>query len=93
MEQVSAQEAASWYSGLSSSFRVTADLFKADDPILQPVIYNPTAVSGSRFTTLPGSSISRLYHSTAILLPSGEVLVAGSNPAVGYSASGKVGGG
>lgn len=93
MEQVSAQEAALWYSAFSSSFWVTADLFKADNPVLQPVIYNPSAAAGSRFTTMPGSSIPRLYHSTAILLPSGEVLVAGSNPAVGYSASGKVGGG
>lgn len=70
---------------------VKVDFFKADNPVFQPVIYNPNAAAGSRFTTMPGSSIPRLYHSTAILLPSGEVLVAGSNPSVGYSADGKVG--
>ena len=67
--------------------------FMADDPVYQPVIYNPSAAAGSRFQTMPATTISRLYHSTAILLPSGEVLVAGSNPAVGYSASGQVSGG
>lgn len=72
---------------------VKVNLFKADNPVFQPVIYDPTAAAGSRFTTMPGSSIPRLYHSTAILLPSGEVLVAGSNPAVGYSANGRVSGG
>ena len=65
--------------------------FMADDPVLEPVIYNATAPLGQRFTTMPATSVPRLYHSTAILLPSGEVLVSGSNPAVGYSADGKVG--
>ena len=64
----------------------------ADTPVFTPIIYNPAAAAGSRFTTQPASSIPRLYHSVATLLPSGEVLVSGSNPAVGYSASGKVGG-
>lgn len=62
----------------------------ADHPVLKPLIYNASAPSGKRFTTLPSTAIPRLYHSTAILLPSGEILVAGSNPAVGYSATGKV---
>ena len=67
--------------------------FMADDPVLTPVIYCPSAPAGQRFTTQPGTTIPRLYHSVATLLPSGEVLVAGSNPAVGYSASGTVGAG
>ncbi|MCJ1474336.1 hypothetical protein MMC13_002994 [Lambiella insularis] len=64
--------------------------FMGDSPVLEPVIYNSTAPAGDRFTTMPGTTIPRLYHSVAILLPSGEVLVAGSNPAVGYSSSGTV---
>ena len=67
--------------------------FMADDPVYQPVIYNPSASAGSRFETMPAAAIPRLYHSAAVLLPSGEVLVSGSNPAVGYSASGGVSGG
>ena len=62
----------------------------ADHPVLKPLIYNASAPSGARFTTLPSTTIPRLYHSTAILLPSGEVLVAGSNPSVGYSSTGAV---
>lgn len=62
------------------AFQVKVDIFKADNPVFQPVNYDPTAAAGSRFTTMPSSSIPLLYHSTAILLPSGEVLVAGSNP-------------
>ena len=65
--------------------------FMADGPILTPSIYNHSAPAGQRFTPQPSTNIPRLYHSTAILLPSGEVLVAGSNPAVDYSSSGKVG--
>lgn len=64
--------------------------FMADHPVLKPLIYNESASYGSRFTTLPSTTIPRLYHSVAVLTPSGEVLVAGSNPAVGYSASGSV---
>ena len=64
--------------------------FQVDNPVFQPIIYDPSAPAGKRFATMPGSSNPRLYHSTAILLPSGEALVAGSNPAIGYNADGKV---
>ncbi|CAG8982159.1 hypothetical protein HYALB_00003251 [Hymenoscyphus albidus] len=64
---------------------------QADDPVFTPMIYNPSAPAGSRFTNLPVTTIPRMYHSVATLLPSGEVLVAGSNPVVGYSRTGKVG--
>ena len=64
---------------------------QADDPVFVPLMYDPSAVAGSRFTSMPATTIPRLYHSVAILLPSGEVLVAGSNPAVGYSLEGTVG--
>jgi hypothetical protein len=54
----------------------------ATDPVLRPVIYDPDAPKGSRWSTqgLSASKIPRLYHSTAILLPDGSVIVAGSNP-------------
>jgi hypothetical protein len=41
-------------------------------------MYNPDAPRGSRFTVLAASTIYRLYHSVAFLLPDGSVLVAGS---------------
>jgi len=54
----------------------------ATGPVMTPVIYNPNAAKGSRWSNkgLSASSIPRLYHSSAILLPDASVLVAGSNP-------------
>lgn len=58
-------------------------------PVTQPVIYNPNAAKGSRFSSagLGTSNIPRLYHSTALLLPDGSVFVAGSNPNVDVNTS------
>jgi len=54
----------------------------ASGPIGQPAIYNPNAAAGSRWSNvgLATSSIARLYHSSAILLPDASVMIAGSNP-------------
>lgn len=52
----------------------------ADDPLLQVLIYEPFAPLGRRWTTGANSTIPRLYHSIAMLLLDGSVLVAGSNP-------------
>ncbi|KAF8273402.1 glyoxal oxidase [Lactarius quietus] len=54
----------------------------ATGPVGQPAIYNPNAPLGSRWSTagLSSSTIARLYHSSAILLPDGSVMIAGSNP-------------
>jgi hypothetical protein len=53
-----------------------------DNPVLTPVIYDPSAPSGSRWSRdgLQASTVPRMYHSSATLLPDGSVLVAGSNP-------------
>nr|GAT54049.1 predicted protein [Mycena chlorophos] len=54
----------------------------ASAPVGQPALYDPNAAQGSRWTTtgFDTSSIARLYHSSALLLPDGAVLIAGSNP-------------
>ena len=54
----------------------------ATGPVMTPVIYNPKAPKGSRWSRagLSASLIPRIYHSTAILLPDASVLLAGSNP-------------
>ncbi|CEQ39253.1 SPOSA6832_00785 [Sporobolomyces salmonicolor] len=51
-------------------------------PAKQPVLYEPTAASGKRFSIegLPKASIERLYHSSATLMPDGRIWTAGSNP-------------
>lgn len=43
---------------------------QADDPVLVPMIYNPNGPAGSRFTSMPATTIPRMYHSVATLLPS-----------------------
>ncbi|KAF6163735.1 hypothetical protein GIB67_023769 [Kingdonia uniflora] len=55
------------------------------DPVLNPVLYRPDNSVGSRFETLNPSTIPRMYHSTAILLRDGRVLVGGSNPHINYN--------
>ncbi|CAA3033751.1 Hypothetical predicted protein [Olea europaea subsp. europaea] len=55
------------------------------NPVLSPVIYHPDKPSGSRFEVQKSSSTPRMYHSTAILLRDGRVLVGGSNPHPKYN--------
>ncbi|KAK2467918.1 hypothetical protein APHAL10511_000213 [Amanita phalloides] len=54
----------------------------ASGPVGTPAIYNPNAPQGQRWSNagLATSNIARLYHSSAILLADGSVLIAGSNP-------------
>ncbi|KAH6795198.1 glyoxal oxidase-related protein [Perilla frutescens var. hirtella] len=58
------------------------------DPVLSPIIYRPDNQVGSRFEVQSSSSTPRLYHSTAILLRDGRVLVGGSNPHMYYNFTG-----
>ncbi|KAI0373953.1 DUF1929-domain-containing protein [Pilatotrama ljubarskyi] len=59
----------------------------ADNALLMPIMYDPSAPAGSRWTRdgLTASTIPRMYHSSATLLPDGAVLVSGSNPHADYA--------
>ncbi|GFZ10399.1 glyoxal oxidase-related protein [Actinidia rufa] len=48
------------------------------DPVLKPIIYQPDNLIGSRFEVQNPSDVPRMYHSTAVLLRDGRVLVGGS---------------
>jgi len=50
------------------------------NPSLEALLYDPSKPLGQRFTTLASSAIPRLYHSVALLLLDGTLLVTGSNP-------------
>ncbi|XP_026395351.1 aldehyde oxidase GLOX-like isoform X2 [Papaver somniferum] len=56
----------------------------ARNPVLSPVIYRPDNAVGSRFEIQAPSSKPRMYHSTAVLLRDGRVLIGGSNTHDGY---------
>eukprot|EP01018_Ginkgo_biloba_P022438 Gb_27173 [translate_table: standard] len=62
----------------------------ASNPVLSPVIYKSFAAADRRFRTLNATTIPRVYHSTANLLPDARVFVAGSNTHQYYTFTGNL---
>ncbi|QRV94398.1 glyoxal oxidase [Ceratobasidium sp. AG-Ba] len=58
-------------------------------PLYTPLMYDPEAPKGKRWNqkNMPKSTIARMYHSSATLLPDGSVFIAGSNPNADYNVS------
>ncbi|KAL0438873.1 UNVERIFIED_CONTAM: Aldehyde oxidase GLOX [Sesamum latifolium] len=50
------------------------------NPVLTPLIYRPNNPTGLRFEAQNSSSIPRMYHSTAILLRDGRILLVEAIP-------------
>ncbi|RDW66140.1 E set [Coleophoma cylindrospora] len=50
------------------------------DPNYQAVLYDPSLPVNSRFTIMASTIVARLYHSEAMLLQDGRVLISGSDP-------------
>jgi Glyoxal oxidase N-terminus/Domain of unknown function (DUF1929) len=50
------------------------------NPALEALLYTPNKPLGQRWSTLASSGIPRLYHSCALLLLDGTVMVVGSSP-------------
>ncbi|XP_021836133.2 aldehyde oxidase GLOX-like [Spinacia oleracea] len=63
----------------------TAGWDNAAKPVTTPVIYQPKNEIEMRFHVMSPSPRPRMYHSAAILLTDGRVLVGGSNPHVFYN--------
>ncbi|XP_050374344.1 aldehyde oxidase GLOX-like [Argentina anserina] len=58
----------------------------ATNPVLNPVLYKTyERKPEARFSVLNPSTIPRMYHSSAVLLPDGRILVGGSNPHERYN--------
>lgn len=62
----------------------TAGFGLAEFPNLSAVLYDPTQPLGSRMSILGSTTIARMYHSEATLLPDGRILVSGSDPQTLY---------
>ncbi|KAJ0968658.1 hypothetical protein J5N97_025575 [Dioscorea zingiberensis] len=58
------------------------------NPVVTPVVYRHFNPAGRRFAVQAAASRPRLYHSSAVLVRDGRVLVGGSNPHVYYNFSG-----
>ncbi|KAH0868785.1 hypothetical protein HID58_075807 [Brassica napus] len=58
------------------------------EPVFVPDLYHSENPVNSRFESLNPNTIPRMYHSTAILLRDGRVLVGGSNPHGFYNFTG-----
>ncbi|CAJ2501542.1 Uu.00g043950.m01.CDS01 [Anthostomella pinea] len=52
----------------------------ADDPNLNALLYDPSKPIGSRISIMANTTVARLYHSEAITLLDGRVLITGSDP-------------
>jgi hypothetical protein len=51
-----------------------------DNPSFKPLVYNPNAASGNKWSQVGSTNIGRLYHSSATLLPDSSIMISGSNP-------------
>ncbi|MCJ1475830.1 hypothetical protein MMC13_004494 [Lambiella insularis] len=52
----------------------------ATSPNLNAILYNPAAPVNQRMTVMANTTVARLYHSEAILMTDGRVMVSGSDP-------------
>jgi len=65
---------------LNGAQQGTAGFGLGRNPNLNAVLYDPTKPVGARMTVMANTTVARLYHSEAILLSDGRVLVSGSDP-------------
>lgn len=57
-----------------------AGFYGADNPNLSALLYDPSQPIGRRISILNTTTIARMYHSEATLLPDSTVLISGSDP-------------
>lgn len=57
----------------------------AEDPNLNAILYDPAQPEHQRFSIMATTTVARMYHSEAILMRDGRVMVSGSNPEDGVN--------
>lgn len=70
---------------MNGAHQGTAGFGLATSPNLNAVLYDPTKPITQRMTVMANTTVSRLYHSEAVLLDDGRVLVSGSDPEDGVN--------
>jgi len=65
---------------LNGAHQGVAGFGLATDPNLNAVLYDPSKPVGSRMSIMANTTIARLYHSEAVLMDDGRVVVSGSDP-------------
>jgi hypothetical protein len=65
---------------MNGAMHGTAGFGLATNPNLNAVLYDPTKAVNQRMTVMANTTVARLYHSEAILLADGRVMVSGSDP-------------
>ncbi|KAI0196357.1 copper radical oxidase [Astrocystis sublimbata] len=65
---------------LNGAYNGRAGFGLATNPNKGAVLYDPSKPVGARMSQLASSTIARLYHSEAVLMNDGRVLVSGSDP-------------
>ena len=65
---------------LNGAHQGVAGFGLATSPNLNAVLYDPSKPVNSRMTIMANTTVARLYHSEAVLLQDGRVLVSGSDP-------------
>lgn len=65
---------------LNGAHRGVAGFGLATDPNLNALLYDPSQPHGARISVLANTTVARLYHSEAVTLLDGRVLVSGSDP-------------
>ena len=68
------------YMILNGAHKGVAGFRAASNPNLNAVLYDPSQPVGQRMSILNSTTIARMYHSEATLLPDGRILVSGSDP-------------
>ena len=52
----------------------------ANNPNYNAILYDPSKPFNSRFTVMANTTVARMYHSEALLMDDGRVLISGSDP-------------
>ena len=65
---------------LNGAHQGTAGFGLATSPNLNALLYDPSKPVNSRFSVMANTTVARLYHSEAILMQDGRVMVSGSDP-------------